>query len=298
MKDCSFRLGDHGRYPLENMNSTNMKSLPLSLMLCLLTATFTSAQQKESVAPLTIGQTISFDSELLGEERRLNVYLPLNYEKDQKASYPVIYVLDGSLDEDFIHIAGLTQFGSFSWVGMLPESIVVGIGNVDRKRDFTTPSTNKEDQADFPTAGGSAKFIKSLEEEILPMIEGRYRTSGVETIIGQSLGGLLATEILFNRPSLFDNYIIVSPSLWWNDQQLLESDVPTFKQPKSVFIGVGNEGEEMEGFAKQLSEKLKVEGGDRLRHFYQYFPDQDHGDALHLAVYRAFESIFVVEIEE
>ncbi len=280
------------------MNPPNAKLLLPLLVFGFLIVTSAVAQEEESVVPLTIGQTISFKSQLLAESRTLNVYLPSNYAKEQKKEYPVIYVLDGSLDEDFIHIAGLTQFGSFPWIKMLPESIVVGIANVDRKRDFTSPSTNEDDQTEFPTAGGSAKFIQSLEEEVLPMIERRYRTSGVDTVIGQSLGGLLATEILLKRPRVFDNYIIVSPSLWWNEQQLLKSDMPTFDQSKSVFIGVGKEGKEMRSFAKQLSEKLKVAEDEQLRHFYQYFPEQDHGDTLHLAVYRAFELLFANKTEE
>ncbi|MEL7500592.1 MAG: alpha/beta hydrolase-fold protein [Planctomycetota bacterium] len=280
------------------MNSNKLTTLLFPLTFWFLAAHSIVAQEDASITPLTIGQTISFKSELLGEERRLNVYLPLNYAKEKQATFPVIYVLDGSLDEDFIHIAGLTQFGSFPWIKMLPESIVVGIANVDRKRDFTSTSTNEDDQLNFPTSGESAKFIKSLEQEILPMIKKRYRTNGVDSIIGQSLGGLLATEVLFTRPRLFDNYIIVSPSLWWNDQQLLKSDLPNFDQPKSVFVGVGNEGQEMQGYAKQLFEKLEAAKDDRLRHFYQYFPEQDHGDTLHLAVYRAFESIFLIKTEK
>ncbi len=275
-----------------------MKLLLLALAFCSLSAISAAAQEKESVRPLSIGQTISFKSELLGEERTLNVYLPLNYAKERETKFPVIYVLDGSLDEDFIHIAGLTQFGSFPWIKILPESIVVGIANVDRKRDFTSPSTNNAQGTAYPTSGGSAKFIKFLEQEVLPMIEKRYRTNDVDTIIGQSLGGLLATEILLKRPRLFDNFIIVSPGLWWNEQQLLKSDLPNYDDSKSVFIGVGNEGKEMKSFAEQLSRKLKAAKDGQIRHFYQYFPRQDHGDTLHLAVYKAFESIFATETKK
>lgn len=105
---------------------------------------------------------------------------------------------------------------------MIPESIVVGIGNVDRKRDFTYPFQNELDLKEFPTSGKSEKFISFLEKELQPFIDSTYKTMEMKTIIGQSLGGLLVTKILFKKPELFNNYIIVSPSLWWDDEKLLE----------------------------------------------------------------------------
>ncbi|PHN03501.1 alpha/beta hydrolase [Flavilitoribacter nigricans] len=242
--------------------------------------------------PLTIGETLEFYSTVLDEDRTLNVYLPPGYGEDSLRTYPVIYLLDGSQDEDFIHIAGLVQFGNFPWIDMLPESIVVGIANVDRKRDFTYPTTNQQDQKDFPTSGGSAKFTQFLNEELQPLIEDRFLTEGTTTLIGQSLGGLLATEILFKQPTLFDHYIIISPSLWWDDESLLQYQPSWPKAPGSVYIGVGKEGKVMESVARALFEKvrsLKPNGEDV---YFGFFKALTHGDTLHLAVYDAFQKIF------
>ena len=93
--------------------------------------------QIKSSKPFCIGKTITIHSKILNEDRILNIYLPNSYNPDSVKTYPVIYLLDGSRDEDFIHISGLVQFGSFSWINMIPETIVVGIANIDRKRDFT-----------------------------------------------------------------------------------------------------------------------------------------------------------------
>lgn len=78
-------------------------------------------------------ETITFKSEILNENRILNIYLPNEYFNDSTQKFPVIYLLDGSLDEDFIHIAGLVQFCSFSWINEIEPTIVVGIENVDRQ---------------------------------------------------------------------------------------------------------------------------------------------------------------------
>lgn len=246
----------------------------------------------DNTAPLTIGEKIEFRSEILGEDRLLNIYLPNGYSKDSVKTYPVIFLLDGSIDEDFIHISGLVQFGSFSWIEMIPESIVVGISNVDRKRDFTYPSKNKLDQKDLPTSGRSVDFINFIEKEVQPLIKSRYKTNSIKTLIGQSLGGLLSTEILMKSPDLFDNYIIVSPSLWWDDGSLLKYTPTSYTTKKSIYIGVGKEGYGMEEAAEALYDKLNLLKKDNTDLHFEYFEKHDHGDVLHSAVYSAFEMIF------
>ena len=228
----------------------------------------------------------------MDENRELNIYLPSSYSVDSSKIYPVIYLLDGSRDEDFIHISGIVQFGSFSWINMIPESIVVGIGNVDRKRDFTYPSQNELDQKEFPTSGQSEKFISFLKNELQPFIDSTYRTADIKTIIGQSLGGLLVTEVLFEKPELFDNFIIVSPSLWWDDEKLMDKQPKSYGSTKSIFIAGGKEGKVMERTAKELFDKLKKNKKQDTNLFYEFLKDKTHGDALHIAVYNAFEKIF------
>ena len=265
------------------------------LSIFILISTHSVAQHSikiKSKSPLTIGEQIEIESKILNEERTLNIYLPHGYIQDSLKTYPVIYLLDGSIDEDFIHIAGIVQFGSFSWINMLPESIVVGISNVDRKRDFTFPTQNNEDKLEFPTTGESAKFIQFIEKELQPFINSEYKTDSINTLIGQSLGGLLATEILFKSPELFDNYIIVSPSLWWDDESLLKFTPTNYTSDKSIYVAVGKEGEIMERSAKELYQKLNSLSNKNTSLYYDYFEAQNHADALHLAVYRAFERIF------
>ncbi len=238
-----------------------------------------------------IGERLEYHSIILDEDRILNIYLPNGYSVDDDKKYPVIYLLDGSRDEDFIHIAGLVQFGSFSWINMVEESIVVGIENVDRKRDFCYPTTVEQDKIDFPTTGGSAGFIQFIEEELQPYIDKAYKTKDEKTIIGQSLGGLLATEILAKKPDLFDKYIIVSPSLWWDNQSLLNLEFQSYTAEKSIYITVGEEGKIMKSVAKKLYKKLKKSDHPTKLLEYNFLKEQDHGDALHLGVYNAFEAM-------
>ncbi|SFC68413.1 hypothetical protein SAMN05421780_10877 [Flexibacter flexilis DSM 6793] len=241
--------------------------------------------------PFVLGETLEINSVQLGEKRSLNIYLPAGYNPDSARRYPVIYLLDGSAGEDFVHVAGLVQF--WNMMQMMPPTIVVGIGNVDRRRDFTYPSTDAQDQKDFPTTGGSAKFIAFLEKELQPSVNQQYKTRGKGMLIGQSLGGLLATEVLLTKSELFDQYVIVSPSLWWDKQSLSQNAAAMFaKQPDSprqVFVAVGEEGKVMTPLARKLSETLKKSGKKNLSTHFAYMPDEDHATILHLAVYKAFK---------
>jgi len=257
-----------------------------------------AAKQTSKSSPFIIGTTETMTSAVLGENRVLNIYLPEGYDPKAAARYPVIYLLDGSANEDFIHVAGLVQYCSFEWIKWLPKSIVVGIANIDRKRDFTFPSNVPEEQQKYPTTGHSDKFISFLSEELIPYIDAHYKTEQTKTIIGQSLGGLLATEILMKQPQLFNQYIIISPSLWWNEGSILLQPPTPFPQGQStrrIYIGVGKEGStpgaqpgNMEVDAHLLAEIMRGAHPEALVDM-DYLQDEDHATAMHQALLNAFK---------
>ena len=84
----------------------NKTQFILMLIVTLVTSPVVQANDKLnglSSSPFNIGETITWESKLLKQSRTINVYLPEGYQKSEK-KYPVIYLLDGSADEDFIHI--------------------------------------------------------------------------------------------------------------------------------------------------------------------------------------------------
>jgi uncharacterized protein len=244
--------------------------------------------------PFVFGETRSLNSSILHQERTFNIYLPDGY-RDTTATYPVIYVLDGSANEDFPHIAGLAQF--MNMYDLLPKSIVVGIANVgpSRYHDFTHVSQSDSDKVWIPTGGGSAAFIDFLEREALPLIAANYRTNGTNTIIGQSLGGLLAAEILFKRPALFANYVIVSPSFWWDNGSLAGKAEEWVRvhatSPMSVFLAMAKDDDMMQPQMDQVVAAFKAHAQAPLRWWYVPFPEESHATILHRAVYKGFELI-------
>lgn len=232
-----------------------VKILAYTLILLLHSICIFCQDTKKS---LVIGETVTIDSKILSQERILNIYLPEGYEKNDSIPYPVIYLLDGSTNEDFIHVTGLVQFFNLQ-LGM-PKTIVVGIANIDRKHDFTFPTEIPDLKKDFPTTGGSEKFIRFIAEEIQPFITANYKVSNKKYLLGQSLGGLLASEILFKKPNLFTHYLITSPSLWWDDQSLLHNAstyLSKIEKPLYVYVAVGEEHKVMVKDAKALATALK-----------------------------------------
>lgn len=275
-----------------------LASVPFCLFISITVFGQNGGQETNNTKPFVLGTIEEIQSVELSEKRILNIYLPEGYNKSDTIKYPIVYLLDGSADEDFIHIVGLYQFNSFPWIDRVPKSIVVGIATVDRRRDFTYPTTIEKDKIKYPTTGKSAKFLSFLEHELQPFIEKNYKASSSKTIIGQSLGGLLVTEILLTKPALFNQYIIVSPSLWWDNGSLLKKSskilLANFKQKVDVYIGVGKEGlapgdnpHVMEVDGNLLAEKIKSTKSKSVKVLFDYLPQEDHATILHPAVFNA-----------
>ena len=263
----------------------------MRLLILLFGILFISTAKAQTI-PFTIGEIQQIRSTELNETRTLNIYLPEGYEKNTGQTYPVIYLLDGSANEDFVHIAGLVQF--LAMIEKMPPTIVVGIANVDRKRDFTFPTTIEKDKKDYPTTGHSAAFIQFIEKELQPYVKQHFRTNDSRTIIGQSLGGLLASEILVTHPQLFNRYVIISPSLWWDNESLLAKIKQPFRNTgldAQIFIAVGTEGKQMEADAKLLSEKLTAAKVTGMSVEFAPMPAETHLTILHNSVYKALQAL-------
>jgi predicted alpha/beta superfamily hydrolase len=129
------------------------------------------------------------------------------------------------------------------------------------------------------------------------------------TFAQKNKGGLLATEILFKKPTLFDKYIIISPSLWWDNGSLLNQEPiilrETFTQKTDVYIGVGKEGlgpsavpHVMEVDANLLAEKLRGSMSKTIKINFDYLPQEDHATKGHQAIFNAFRILYPASKEK
>lgn len=247
------------------------------------------SSEAERATPLAIGETFAIDSSVLHEKRRINIYFPPGYSAAGPRPLPVLYMPDGGMAEDFLHVAGLVQV-SVGNQTMRP-FLLVGIENTERRRDMTGPTDNAEDRKIAPRVGGSEAFRRFLRTELMPQVRQRYRTTAETAIVGESLAGLFVIETFLREPDLFDRYIALDPSLWWNSRKLLQDETALLQRGaragKSLFIASSNEPE-LAATARQFQTTLEAAKVAGLRSVHQPFPEESHMTIYHPAALRAF----------
>ena len=227
---------------------------------------------------VVIGESFTITSRVLGEDRRLHVYVPA-----KPGRYPVLYLLDGGPQEDFHHISGLAQVASVN--GTMRELIVVGIeSGAVRKRDMTVDP---------------AKFRRFVVDEVRPAIQARFSTDGTGTLIGESLAGLFVVDTFLREPQAFDAFVAISPSLWWADQALAkEAATLLAAQPagaRSLYLTIANEGSEMPEMQQGMDllvAALRARPPGDLRWWYEPRPDETHGTIYHPAAAVALRRLY------
>jgi predicted alpha/beta superfamily hydrolase len=228
-------------------------------------------------------ETFTIESAVLQETRRINVYTPPGYGAAGATRYPVLYMPDGGLKEDFPHIA--TTLDTAIRAGEMRPLLLVGIENTERRRDMTGPTGVEEDRKIAPRVGGSAAFRRFIADELMPEVRRRYRGSDETAIIGESLAGLFIVETFFLQPELFDTYIALSPSLWWNNEELVRQAGERLKAPpdlrKTLYLSSADE-DDIASAAARLAEVLRARAPAGLRWQYKPRPDLRHDN-----IYRA-----------
>lgn len=189
----------------------------IALMLSGLIASAPDAGR--AAEPAVPYETLSIHSAVLDEQRRINVYTPPRYDACRAGRYPVLYMPDGGIAEDFPHV--MSTVHDLIRSGAIRPVLLVGIENTVRRRDMTGPTQTPADLEIARQPGGSERFRQFFGKELVPTIHDRYRVSDESAIVGESLAGLFIVETLFAAPELFDTYIALDPSLWWNSERLI-----------------------------------------------------------------------------
>lgn len=227
-------------------------------------------------------ETFTMESAALGETRRINVYTPPGYTPGF-AEYPVLYMPDGGVQEDFPHVAGTVDAAIRA--GEMRPMIVVGIENTERRRDMTGPTEVEEDRRIAPRVGGSAAFRRFIADELIPEVRRRYRVTDETAIIGESLAGLFIVETFLLQPELFDTYVALSPSLQWNNEALVRGARERLRARPGLdarlYLSSADE-EQIVAATTRLEQVLREDAPAGLRWEYRPRPDLTHA-----TIYRA-----------
>ena len=289
-----------------------MKRIVFCLLFSLLAFSARAQEVNTQQEPqtITIGERFFLASEILGEERAYLVYLPASYNDSTYAPqrYPVLYLLDGGWH--FQSASGVVQFMSTGINGniQIPELIIVAITNTNRTRDLTPTHTkigySGEESASLEASGGGDRFLQFVRDELFPEIESTYRTQPYRILVGHSLGGLLALHALLDAPGMFQSYIAIDPSLWWDDQLLVHRAARHFTEARelrgSVYISLANNPDIGFGDPMAMEEKpgqtfarsLEAAASSDFRSTLQYFEAEDHGSVPLLSLYHGLLYIF------
>ncbi len=266
---------------------------------------------------IVLGTIDSVYSNTLHEQRKIWVYVP---EEDNsgtflKQKYPVVYLLDG--DAHFYSVVGLIQqLSSVNGNTICPKMIVVGIPNTDRTRDLTPTHVDVDppymDSAGSKSSGGGEHFISFIEKELVPHIDSLYPTTPYKMLIGHSFGGLTVINTLIHHAHLFNSYVAIDPSMWWDKQKLLKEAKQDLAAKKydgiSLFLGIANTMEKgmdtlhvkkdtssMTRHIRSilaLSSYLNSNKKNGLKFNYKYYKDDNHGSVPLITEYDAMHFIF------
>ncbi len=254
-----------------------------------------NTEVQESVV---IGQILTLESNILQEERGILVSLPNGYKENSGISYPVIYLLDGSTH--FRYTSGIVKF--LSEIGEIPQMIVVGILNTDRMRNFTTPLKDSASDPSsgvhtFPSNGGAERFLAFLESELKPFIKDNFRADSTGIIAGHSSGGLFVIHYMLKKPELFDAYIAVSPSLWWNKEEHLALANEYFTRAGifkgNLYLAYGGlDGARVSPACINFVKLLKKQNQNALKWKSECLPEEEHRSTPLLSIYKGLLYIF------
>jgi len=264
------------------------------ILILLIIANQVKSQDFEQIV---IGKKHSIWSNILEEEREYWINLPDSYNNNGMSykKYPVLILLDGNLH--FKSITGTVNYLSSDVYRSrkIPEMIVVGIKNVDRRRDYTPEKiiTVRENNT-----GGGENFLSFLEVELLPELDKEYRTLHYRILYGHSLGGLLAAHTYMKESTLFNSFISVDPSFGTWDSETIDKKLNSLTEnsfDRFIYIATANWGkrnirnrDRHLRFYESLNNKCRGELSAKL----EYFENENHSSVPIIAFHNGISAIF------
>lgn len=257
---------------------------------------------------LVIAKKIKINSTVLGEERTIYISTPSGYD-NSKDSYQVLYVIDGVTG-----VIGLVNY--LSDYGICPQLIIVSINETNSLRDMF-PSNPKYSRGTQPTKswynrkeenelrvqrpgekiGEADKFLSFIETELFPYVEKNYRTVPYRICCGHSKGGLCVTHAFLSHTGMFNAYIALNPSLYWDDGLIMKTAEEKlagldFKRKLFYFDIGGNEIPSTIGDAFTFAQTIRTNASSDLRWKLDFLPNEGHGSGTAMGIINAMKFIY------
>lgn len=199
--------------------------------------------------PIVVGSIHRIRSSVYGNEQMITVRLPRGYADNPDKRYPVLFSVDGGPDQDFELLAGIAAEAEFST--SFEPFILIGVKTEDRYSQLTPNMSRlplerlKENFGERIKPGGADTFRRYLERDIIPWATERYRTDR-KILTAVSLGGLFVLDTFLERPDMFDDYIALTPSVWWDDGRIVDQAAEKLLRHRPsnrrIYFTMGDEG--------------------------------------------------------
>lgn len=276
------------------------------LAVLLLLITIRSNAQKVGAYKCPDSHVVVIPSKVLKEDRTVYIHYPKPGAENLNKRFPVLYLMDGES-----HFDMLSQYVDYlsRWdVNVVPEMIVVGIVNTKRTRDLTPtesiidyrgqPDTSKVSW--MKPSGGGEQFLQFIREELMPYIDKTYKTQPFKIFAGHSFGGIASINCMLTYPDMFNAYIAISPSFWWDNEYVLKLAHGKLKKStalnKILFYSDANEGlDDGSSYHTNLlkfDSLLSATALKGLDYKYRHYPEETHMTEPVLAYYDALRFIY------
>lgn len=222
-----------------------------------------SAPPGSDYPPHTIGnsQLRVLNTAADGRVYQLHIGLPPSYAKQPNKKYPVVYITDGYWD--FQKLAAIRAVLVNDKV--VPEFIIVGLGYAGQGLDYHRLRLGDllpVEVRNMKETGHAAKFLQTIEEQIVPLIEREYRADpSYRVLAGGSAGGLFTLYAMYAKPTLFNAWVAATPAVFVNNDWLLgyeQEFIQAGRQLKGrLFVTVGG-NESGDYVASVLRHNLRV----------------------------------------
>jgi predicted alpha/beta superfamily hydrolase len=264
---------------------------------------FKAQSQSIETYKYTPSEVVTIHSAVLNEDRKIYIHCPKFDSSDINKRFPVLYLMDG--ENHFELLSQYVDYLSRPDVSAIPKIIVVGIPNTKRVRDLTPTQSvldyeGKPDTAGwYKSSGGNEIFLEFLKKELIPLIDSNYKTQQYKLFAGHSFGGISSINCMLTHPDMFDAYIAISPSFWWDNEYLLKLTEKKIERGstlnKKLFYCNGNEGGSNSFFHKGLLKFDSAISGKKivgLDYKYMYYPNEMHMTVPIVAYVDALRFIF------
>jgi predicted alpha/beta superfamily hydrolase len=285
---------------------TQISRISKSLVLLFALVDLHALAQKTTPYLQTTSNVLMLPSRELNETRTIYIHCPKIDSTNLNKAYPVLYLMDG--ESHFEMLSQYTDYLSRWDVNVIPQMIIVGIVNTKRTRDLTPtestinyfglPDTSKVSW--MKPSGGNERFLQFIRKELMPYVDGHFKTQPYNILAGHSFGGLASVYCLLTHPDMFQAYISVSPSFWWDQEYVLKLADQKLKKGaalnKTFFLSDASEGvSDSSTFHTNLLKFDAILTGKTLkgmRYQYNYYPSETHMTEPIPAYYEALRFIY------